>query len=92
MDIAAAITTARAAFETLKALQDVDHAVDKATLKTRLADVMNNLADVRMALAEAKEEAAARDSEIARLRGAFEARDALIEHHGFKYRRREVGP
>jgi hypothetical protein len=87
VNILDAITMARTTGETLKALQNIDHAVDKAELKSRLADAIGNLADVRIALADTRDELQAKDAEIARLKQAFAYREALIEHGSFKYRR-----
>ena len=92
MNILDAITMARAAGETLKALQDIDHAIDKAELKSKLADAIGNLADVRIALADTRDEIEAKDAEIAKLKAAFAIRVDLIEEKGFKYRRAAEDP
>ena len=92
MNIFDAMKMARAAGETLKALQDIDHAIDKAELKSKLADVIGSLADVRSALADARDEIAAKEVEIARLKATFTISADLIEIRQFKYRRSTDDP
>jgi hypothetical protein len=86
MNIFDAIKMARAAGETLKALQDIDHAIDKAELKSKLADAIGNLADVRIALADMRDDFDVKDAEIAKLKAAFALRSDLVESDGYKYR------
>jgi hypothetical protein len=92
MDLVAALALLRQSLDTLKALRDIDKAFDLATTKSSLADVMSNLADVRMALIDEQERVREKDAEIARLKTDFQARDELVEHFDFKYRRSKSDP
>ena len=67
MDFMTIIATATKSLEMVKALKDIDKQIGEAELKARAADLLSNLADLKVALVEAKEEAAAKDSEISKL-------------------------
>jgi hypothetical protein len=58
MDFMGAIATATKAIEGLKLLMNLEKAFDEASFKLRIADVTSNLADLKVALTEAKSEAA----------------------------------
>ncbi len=92
MDFAASLALVKQAFDALKQLQDVERSWDQAALKSSLANVMIDLSDVRMSLAEARDDAVEKDREIERLKGDFAARADLIEYFDFKYRRSDANP
>jgi hypothetical protein len=58
-----AIATATKAIEGLKLRMDLEKAFDEASFKLRKADITSNLADLKIALGEAKSEAAEKDAE-----------------------------
>ena len=61
---------------------------DEASFKLRIADITSNLADLKIALTEAKSEAAEKDAEILRLKKEFAfAVENTIMAHGFRYER-----
>jgi len=85
VDFATPIAIAKQALDALQSLRKIEKALDQATLKAELAEVTSKMADVRMALLEAREEAGAKDAEIARLLKEFEARADLVTVGQFKY-------
>ena len=58
-----AIATATKAIEGLKLRMDLEKAFDEASFKLRIADITSNLADLKIALGEAKSEAAEKNAE-----------------------------
>ena len=92
MDIPSAIAATKTAYEALKAIQEAGTALDKAVLKSKLADAISDLADVRMALADASEDSAKKDEEIRRLKDAFQVREEMVERYGFKFKRSPEHP
>ncbi|AMS42242.1 hypothetical protein [Aminobacter aminovorans] len=91
MDWAVAISAAAQAIGIVKDLREIDKGFDHGELKARMADLYINLADVRMALVDAQEEARAKDADIAKLKVNFQFRATLVEERGFKYERLENG-
>ncbi|MEW9807029.1 hypothetical protein [Mesorhizobium marinum] len=91
MDWAGALSAVATAVGIAKDLREIDQSLDNAGMKARLADVISNLADVRMALVDARDEAIEKDREIDRLREAFYWRGNLVEVNGFKYESFEDG-
>mgnify|MGYP001398699799 CR=1 FL=1 len=85
MDWGAALSAVATAVGIAKDLREIDQGLDKAAMKARLADVISNLADVRIALTDAREEMRERDAEVDRLRRAFEFRSSLVEKDGYKF-------
>ena len=65
---------------------------DEASFKLRIADITSNLADLKIALGEAKSEAAEKDAEISRLKNEFAFRaENTIESNGFGYEKSSNG-
>ncbi len=92
MDLVAAAGGLSHAINIAKTVRDADKALDKATLKAQMADVMDKATDAKFALSEAREQIANRDAEIARLRAAFEERVDLVLGDGdYKFRTNENG-
>ena len=85
MDWAGALTAASTAVKIAKDLREIDRGLDQAELKARLADVISNMADVRIALTDARDEMRERDAEIDRLKEAFKFSGRLVEKDGFKF-------
>jgi hypothetical protein len=92
MDFMGAIATATKAIEGLKLLMNLEKTFDEASFKLRIADITSNLADLKIALTEAKTEAAEKDAEISRLKKEFAfAVENTILVHGFRYERSSRG-
>src|ERR1700722_14711551 len=85
MDFMTIIATTSKSLELVKALKDIDKQIGEAELKAKAAEPFSNLADVKIALVEAKEEAAAKDAEIAKLKNAFQLRSDCVRHNSFLY-------
>lgn len=85
MDLASAIAVAAQAVGIAKDLREIDKGFDVAELKARMADLYNNLADVRMALVDAQIDMREKDSEIEQLKSAFQLQRSLVERCGYKY-------
>ena len=65
---------------------------DEASFKLRIADITSNLADLKIALTEAKSEAAEKDAEILRLKKEFAFTvENTIMSHGFRYEKSSSG-
>jgi|ERR1700733_4054795 hypothetical protein len=68
MDFIGIIAIATKAIEGLKLLRGLEKTFDEASFKMQIADITSNLADLKIALVEAKSEAAEKDAEISRLK------------------------
>ncbi len=64
MDIISGIAAATQAMNLVKEIRSIDRSVDEATFKLKLAELTEALADTKIALSEAREEVAAKNSEI----------------------------
>ena len=92
MDFMGAIAAAAKAYEGLKLLKGLEKNFNEATFKATIAEITSNLADVKMALTEARSEAAEKDAEISRLKKEFAfAVENTIMVHGFRYERSSRG-
>ncbi|WP_421591105.1 hypothetical protein [Shinella sp. M27] len=85
MDWAGALSAVATAVGVAKDLREIDKGLDQAEMKAKLADVISNLADVRIALVDAREEMRAKDLEIARLKETFAFKATLVDVRGFKF-------
>lgn len=92
MDFIGAIAAATKAYEGIKLLKDLEKNFDEASFKLRIAEITSNLADLKMALSEAKSEAAEKDAEISRLKKEFAfAAENTIMVNGYRYERSSKG-
>ena len=92
MDIVGGIAAATQAVTIIRSIRDAERALDAATLKAQLADLIAKVADTKIALSEAKEALQLKDGEINRLRRAFEERaELVVGPDDYKYRRRSDG-
>lgn len=82
MDIAAGIAAVTQGLGIAKAMRTIEKAYDEATFKAQIAELIGSLTDAKLTLAEAKDEMAAKDKEIERLKAAFEAKAKLIKGPG----------
>lgn len=88
VDFASALQIVGAGLSTLKELNQLDHELDKATLKLKVAELSGALASAQLALSEAQIEATKKDSEIAKLQANFKRKDAeTVIYHGFVYQK-----
>jgi hypothetical protein len=87
-----AIATASKSLELVKALKDLDKQLGEAELKAKSAALLSSLADVKVALVEARDEVLAKDKEIGRLKAVLAKRAAdTVEHRGYRYMKGEDG-
>ena len=56
MDIITAIAAGTKALEALKAIQDINKAYDAATWKSKVAELMSDIADMKITLIEANDQ------------------------------------
>lgn len=91
MDFPTALTSLSQAIAIAKTLADINKDFDASTFKIQIADLTSRLADAKIALVEAQDEARDKDSEIGRLRSQFQVRAQLIEERGHKFRANEEG-
>jgi hypothetical protein len=74
LDIITAIAAGTKALEALKAIQDINKAYDSATWKSKVAELMSDIADMKIALIEANDQ----------IRDLEKANDALTKMVTFK--------
>lgn len=67
MDISAALTVISQAIGLAKDLRDIDNNLDTATHKAKMAELYGSLADVKMALTDARSELHDKNAEIEKL-------------------------
>jgi Zn finger protein HypA/HybF involved in hydrogenase expression len=89
LDFGAALASAAQALKIAKQLREIEGGMDVAELKTKIADLYINVAEVRMALADAQEVVRAKDAEIAALKKHPVEGKPMIEANAFQYE--EVG-
>ena len=87
VDIITALATAGQAVKLAQHLRGIDKAMDAAEYKLKIADPSAALSDIKMALTDAKEELASKDTEIGKLKAQFQLSADTIEKHGFKYKK-----
>jgi hypothetical protein len=75
MDIPLVLTTLSKSLEALKAIRDIDKDFDAASYRAKIAELMNSVADAKIALTEAQDEIAAKDKEITRLKDGLKFRE-----------------
>jgi chaperonin cofactor prefoldin len=82
--ITAAITGIRHATEIAKLIREAGPTLAEAEHKLKLAEIIDSLADAKMAIAELKDEAEQKDAELKRLRDALSTK-AKFKHNGVFY-------
>jgi hypothetical protein len=85
LDFGAALASAAQALKTAKQLREIDGEMDVAELKAKMADLYINVAEVRMALADAQEVVRAKDAEITTLKRHPIEGKPMIEANAFQY-------
>ncbi|QQR80077.1 MAG: hypothetical protein IPJ69_12180 [Deltaproteobacteria bacterium] len=82
--ITTALSGIKAAIDIAKALKDSDHFLEKAELKYKLAEMMNSLADAKLAMIDAQELIQAKDKEIIKLKDSLKLKGKL-ERYRYVY-------
>jgi hypothetical protein len=85
MDIIGALGLATKSLELAKAIKDIDKKLGEAELKAKAAELLSNLADVKVALVETRDELEQKDREIARLKAAFQLKAEGVRRTNFLY-------
>jgi hypothetical protein len=91
MDLIVALAAATKSLELAKAIMDADKHYSQAELKAKAADLLSNLADVKVALVNAHDQIAEKDKEIARLKSAFQLREETVRVENFLYDKDDQG-
>jgi hypothetical protein len=92
IDWALALSTASQAFRFANDLRSIDKEMSQAELKLKVADLTGTLADLKMILTEARDDAAEKDAEINRLKKLQRRlEDETVEQYGYRYRKRKDG-
>jgi chromosome segregation ATPase len=73
MDIITGLAAAAQALDITKKLRDLSADLDTATYRAQIAELYSNLADVKMALSDAREAIHDRDQRIRKLEGELDA-------------------
>lgn len=90
MDLMLAVTAATKALEGLKLLREMQQSFDQADFKLKIAEISSNVADLKIALTDAKSTLSEKEAEIERLRHDFAIRrDNTVSVEGFTF---EKGP
>lgn len=85
MDFVLAITSLTKGLEVVKSLNDIDKSFDIASYKIKIAELMNTLADGKIALITAGSEILDKDKEIIRLKDAFKIKNNTTQYDGYSY-------
>jgi hypothetical protein len=87
-----ALSTVSQAIKFANDLRSIDKEVSQAELKLKVADLTTTLADLKMTLTDARNDAAEKDDEIARLKKLQQRLlDDTVELYGHRYRKRNDG-
>jgi hypothetical protein len=86
VDIITAISAGTKALEALKAIRDIDKSYDAATWKAKVAELMSDIADMKLALVEANDKIHTLDREKEALAAqvVFKA-EKTVHQKGFLY-------
>jgi hypothetical protein len=92
MDFVTAIASVTKGLEILRAMQAIDKQFDAASYKGQIAELTAALADAKRDLVDARDEVAAREKEIDRLKEAFRYRNEnTVVVRGLRYDQRPEG-
>ncbi|MWL87684.1 hypothetical protein [Cupriavidus sp. SW-Y-13] len=86
--VATVLSSVKTATDIAKFLRESDLSLERAELKSKLADLIGALADTKIELVEVQETLAAKDKRIAELEEAFQSKDTLVRFSDAFY---EVG-
>lgn len=79
-DISAILTSISTAIQIAKDLREADNAIERAELRLKLSEVVNGLADAKLAIAEMRDEIYSRELQINELQLALEFKAKLVRH------------
>lgn len=82
MDLVGGIAAAGNALGIAKSLRDIDKAYDAAAYRARIADLVDELTNAKLALVDARDELASKDREIAQLKSAANEAKNLVRGDG----------
>lgn len=92
MDLMVAISAATKAMEGVKLLRDIEKSFDESEYKIKIADILSNMADLKIAILEAKDTIAGKDEELTKLRQAFAFKfEKTVAVRGFTYEQDSKG-
>ncbi len=92
MDIVTALASVTAALKLAKELRDIDHQLDKADLKLKVAQMTEALAKAQTALTDAEAELRAKGEEISKLKAGLQFRATkLVDRGQFRFFADEAG-
>jgi len=87
-----ALSTASQAIKLANDLRSIETELSQAELKLKIADLTATLADLKITLTDARNDAAEKDAEIARLKKLqHRLQDETVELYGYRYRKRKDG-
>lgn len=90
--LGAALQSINASVELVKALSSASGAVERAELKLKLANIMTDLAEAKLALAEGLEERNRLDAQIAELVEALRLKETVVRKFDAYYAVADDGP
>ncbi|HQS18456.1 hypothetical protein [Reyranella sp.] len=91
IDFGALLSSTSAAIGIAKAVREVQGEFDRADLKLKMAELTGTLADVKIALVDVRDELAAKDKEIERLKAAFAFKGETVESSGWRFQKARSG-
>lgn len=91
MDILATVGAINGAIEIARAVRSADKEIAAADLKLQMADLIDQLANTKIALTELQEELRAKDGEIGELKANFAFRGELVEARNLFFRKHADG-
>ena len=89
--ITAAINGLKTATELVRYLRDTEQAFKTADLKLRIADLVDALANAKLALTDIQELLTNKDAEIGRLTEALKLKGDVVRYHDAYYSKSEAG-
>ena len=92
IEFCALLSSTSAAIGIAKAVREFQGMFDRADLKIKMAEHSGTLADVKIALVDVRDEHAAKDQEIERLRTAFAFRGETVGSSGWRFQKTRSGP
>ncbi len=91
MDIPTGLTAISTALEIFKGIKQIDKGIDQAEQKLQNAEFISALANAKLALVDAQEQALEKDGEIAKLKAHLDTRNKTVDFGGFMFDADEKG-
>ncbi len=86
------MTVASSTLDLVKKLKNLDHDLDKASLKSDMVELYSNLAEVKMALVDAQQALHEKDRLLEEFKAQGDFKGTLVTIHGFKYYETDENP